>query len=55
VLLPGEPEQHKMAARLAGGVPVDPGMWSEVVNAGALFGLGADELEAVLAAPPGDS
>ena len=35
--------------RSAEGVPVDDGMWAEVLNAGELFGVTEEELEAIIA------
>jgi uncharacterized oxidoreductase len=47
VRLPGEPERETRAARLQGGIPVDPNTWREVVQAAAQVGLSEADLSAV--------
>ncbi|TAK21497.1 MAG: Ldh family oxidoreductase [Chloroflexota bacterium] len=44
VLLPGEPEARSARARLAEGVPVADATWSQIIDAGKLFGV---DVEAV--------
>ena len=49
VLAPGEVERRTRAARLAQGVPLDDKTWSDLTEAGAAVGLGARELDALVA------
>ena len=49
VLAPGEVERRTRAARLAQGVPLDDTTWSDLTEAGAAVGLGARELDALVA------
>jgi LDH2 family malate/lactate/ureidoglycolate dehydrogenase len=35
ILLPGDPERRALAARTAGGVPLDDGNWNELVKLAA--------------------
>ena len=48
VLLPGEREQRVREERLANGLPVDSGMWGEVLAAGEMVGVTAKTLEALV-------
>eukprot|EP01062_Namystynia_karyoxenos_P051814 TRINITY_DN40904_c0_g1_i1.p1 TRINITY_DN40904_c0_g1~~TRINITY_DN40904_c0_g1_i1.p1 ORF type:complete len:484 (+),score=151.97 TRINITY_DN40904_c0_g1_i1:79-1452(+) len=47
VLLPGERERLVGAKRGAEGIPVDPGMWDELVQAGRLAGVDPQELDRI--------
>jgi len=44
VMVAGEPERQRKAERLAGGIPVDPVTWDEIVAAAAKVGLERDAL-----------
>ena len=48
VLLPGEREQRMREERMAHGLPVDAGMWNEVLTAGELVGVDSETLEALV-------
>eukprot|EP00756_Hemistasia_phaeocysticola_P055819 Hpha_TRINITY_DN31806_c0_g1::TRINITY_DN31806_c0_g1_i1::g.30003::m.30003/K13574/ybiC; uncharacterized oxidoreductase len=50
VLLPGERELLVSRERTGAGVPVAAGTWDEVLQAGAVFGVAEDELEALVRA-----
>jgi uncharacterized oxidoreductase len=39
VLVPGEPERHQRAARLAHGIDIDPQSWSEIRAAAHTAGV----------------
>ena len=39
VLMPGEPERRNRAERSAGGVPLDPNTWAQLLDAADSVGL----------------
>ena len=45
VLIPGDPERHTMAQRLADGIPIDAETWCQLLTAADLAGMGADRVE----------
>lgn len=47
VRVPGEPEREFMAARLAGGVPIDDNSWAGIVKAAEVAGLDGGEIAAL--------
>jgi uncharacterized oxidoreductase len=51
VLVAGEPERLKRAARMTDGVYIDDVTWSEIVDGAATIGLDANELLAKLGGP----
>lgn len=48
LLMPGEPEQHCQAQRLAHGIPVDDETMRQIVEIAEHFGLGQEQLKAKL-------
>jgi uncharacterized oxidoreductase len=49
VLVPGEPERHRRAERLAHGIEVDERTWAEILDAARSLGLADDQLDALIA------
>lgn len=47
VLLAGEPERATRASRLAGGIPIDPTTWEQILAAGEAVGLSRGELAGI--------
>ncbi len=45
VMIPGDPERHTRAKRLANGLPLPPETWNNIVDAGVNLNLQRDELE----------
>ena len=48
VRLPGDPEREMMAARRAGGIPIDDNSWADLLRAGESVGLDAAGVAAIL-------
>src|SRR5690606_13466218 len=44
VMMPGEMEHRTRQQRLRDGIPIDDTTWSQILEAGALFGVEADEI-----------
>jgi uncharacterized oxidoreductase len=49
VRVPGEPEQEAAAARARDGIPIDDNTWAGILGAAEVAGLGADEIDRLLA------
>ena len=45
LMIAGEPERISKAKRLAGGIPIDPTTWKEIIGAGAKVGLKQSDVE----------
>lgn len=50
IFAPGEPERGRAAQRRSGGIPIDPGTWSEIVDAAAALDMPQSDIDSVLAA-----